>query len=269
AQAGRKERWAVILASGPLSCLLLAVVALTGWAGGPQSDGVETGLLALGLALQALHSCVFSLMPGRRKQATDGEQLWALVRHGGRYELDRPTIWLVALLQSNVRLKELPLWLIETAKSRCPLSPEMAQFVDTIDAGRVLDRVPVDVATVRGLLDAYRGRYGEDEWVMGCDAYLAAIWEADADRAQTALAAIPALPDPPPLTLAALAAVAARIGETELARRHLEEMRKALKRQSPFRNPTFEDVRRQIEGLLAPSPEALVLDGPRPLCAQT
>jgi hypothetical protein len=54
----------------------------------------------------------------------------------------------------------------------------------------------------------------------------------------------------PELTFAAEAALAARTGDAVLARSKLEAMEEAVKRASPFHNPTFADIGRQIERLL-------------------
>jgi hypothetical protein len=250
--ADRAWRWSLILASGPLASLLLGAAALTAWDRGfrPVHVGVDTGQIALGLAIQGLRSCLFSLLPGFRASRTDGEKLWALNRQAGRYELDRPAKWLATLLASKVRLTALPLWQIERARNWSTTSPDMAKFVDTIDIGRALDTTPVDVTTARRLIEAFRAHHGTDEWLTACDVYLAALWEADPDRARLAVASIPVAPDLRPLSLAAVAAVAAQDGEPELARQLLQDMDKALKAESPFRDLTFKDIRARIDRLI-------------------
>jgi hypothetical protein len=251
----RRQRWAAILAAGPVASLCLSAAA---WADSasllhPSPLHVDTRQLALGLALQALRGGLFSFLPGGGKHPSDGEQLRAMVRSDNLYETTRPALWLTALLKWNVRLRDLPAWMIDAAAAA--QLPDMPKYLDTIEIGRVLDSAPVDAARARQLIDAFRERYGSDEWLCGCDAYLAAMWEGDADRARAALWSGPASSELRPLTLAAEAAIAARSGDTLLARRCLVRMEDALKRQSPFRNPTFEDIGSQIEALLS-SPAA-------------
>ncbi|MEA2207264.1 MAG: hypothetical protein QOE77_4040 [Blastocatellia bacterium] len=67
---------------------------------------------------------------------------------------------------------------------------------------------------------------------------------------QGGLAAPGTRPGVPELTFAAEAALAARTGDAVLARSKLEAMEEAVKRASPFHNPTFADIGRQIERLL-------------------
>ena len=127
---------------------------------------------------------------------------------------------------------------------------DTARYLATVEAGILLDSSPVDVTRARRLLDHYRALYGSDAWHAACDVWHAAIWERAPDRAEAALRELPGSPEPYALSLAAQAAVAASMGETELARVRLKEMREAVKRESPFRDLTYIDMGRQIEAAI-------------------
>ena len=246
--AGTKRRWAVILAAGPIASFLLVAFALLVWPGIAPAPRHDVGF-GLGLGLQALHGGLFSLLPGREPGTSDGDKLRGLA-HDEHYARTRPLIWLAGLLGSNVRLRALPEWMIAEARAAAVGREDMVQYLATIDIGRTLDGLPVDAVRARSLVDAYRARYGTDGWLAACDAWLAAMWEGNPDRAKAALAEPGTQPGVPELTFAAEAALAARTGDAALARSKLEAMEEAVKRASPFRNPTFGDIGRQIESLL-------------------
>jgi hypothetical protein len=252
AELDTPRRWSLIVAAGPLASLMLAAAGAFAWnEWAPLSRHGRVGLdyLGLGVALQALHSCVFSLLPVRSPRTSDGQHLWAL-RNGG-YGSNRAIIWVETLLNSNVRLSRLPGWLVDETRALSASSDTIARYYAMLEIGRLFDDAPVDAVRARALLETFRARYGGDSWVAACDAYLAAIWEGDAGRAREVLAAGPPSPRPAPLSFAAEAALAARTGEERLMRLRLEDMAKALTKNSPFEDRTFRDIRRQIEAVLA------------------
>lgn len=249
-----RRNWTIVLIAGPAASAALAIAAVLVWAAAPGSlgDGLaDLGRLSLGLGIQSFYSCLFTLLPGQRPDRTsDGDKLRALRREESRYERNRPVIWVVSLLAFKVRLSALPEWLMTGARGSAGASDDMARYVATLDIGRALDTAPVDIPRARALIDDFRTRYGSNGWLAGCDAYLAAIWERDLERAEAALAEIPAADQAHQLSLAATAAVAAAMREATFARFNLDEMDAALKRESPFSDPTFRDIRRQVEGLI-------------------
>ena len=246
--------WSIILAAGAVASLLLELLALQGWASFLRPfDGGEVlvSRIGLGLALQAFHHCIFAMLPAFTDKPTDGDQLRRLDRPEGAYALDRPIKWIGTLLYSRVRLRDLPQWLVEQARTMAPISEESARYVATIGVGQALDSDPVDVERARLLIDEFRARFGSDPWLACCDAYHAAIWEGDSARALAAFSGEQSDPPPTPLYFAAQAATAARMGNTALAIILLKEMDSALKRESPFRDDTFRDIRRQVEAVIA------------------
>lgn len=249
-----RRNWSIVLIAGPAASAAMAIAAVLVWAAAPGSlgDGVaDLGRLSLGVGIQSFYSCLFTLLSGRWVGRTsDGDRLRALRREESRYERNRPVIWVASLLAFKVRLSALPEWLMTGARASADASDDMVRYVATLDIGRTLDTLPVDIARARALIDDFRARYGSNGWLAGCDAYLAAVWERDPGRAEAALAEIPAADEAHQLSRAATAAVAAAMGEADLAQFMLAEMDSALKRESPFSDATFRDIRRQIEALI-------------------
>jgi hypothetical protein len=253
---GTRARLAIIVAAGPLASLVVAMVAMVGsplWLAASDRHDLRVSLIGFAFGVQALHGGLFSLLPHMRVGGnSDGDILRLLRRVDARWDALRPLAWLRGLQESNVRLRELPHWMLDAARA-IPLPPDgLAQHMATIEIGIVLDSVPVDAVLARRLIDEYRALHGSSEWLDSCDAYLTAMWEADSERARDALwKGAVTINDMRPLALAAKAAVAARAGEVSVARKLLADMRSALKAKSPLRDATFSDIGRQIEALLA------------------
>lgn len=249
-----RGRFAIIVAAGPIICLLLALILLAiSTLPNRGSDGhdLRGGLIACGFAVLALRSCLFSLFPSAHLEGvSDGQNLWRLWRDDGEWATTRPVLWLGSMLYYRVRLRDLPPWMVEATRSAMPAEERHDQNMAGIDIGIVLDSAQVDVARARGMIEAYRGRYGGSEWLDSVDAYCAALFESDAARARATLWRGARTEGLRPMVMAAEAAVAAREGDMATARSRLGAMRAAVKAASPFRNPTFGDIGRQIEGLL-------------------
>jgi hypothetical protein len=241
-----RGRFAIIVAAGPVVCLLLAVPLLAA----TTAPGRGAGLIACGFGVLALRSCLFSLLPSTHAGGTsDGQSLWRLWRDESWTTL-RPALWLKAMLDYNIRLRDLPRWMIDAVPEPAPVEEWRVRYVATMEIGIVLDSMPVDVARARKLIDAYRVRFGATEWLDSVDSYCAAIWEAEGEKAQATLWTGQRSEEMRPMVLAAEAAVAARRGDGATARMRLDAMRGAVKAESPFHNATFDDIGRQIEGLL-------------------
>jgi len=229
----------------------IAVVGSATWWSLPPDHGDSINPLAFAFGMQAASSCIFSLLPNMRANRTsDGDALRALRRDHASWRL-RPMIWMHTLLNANVRLRDLPPWMIAAARTMPSPPDEVTQALDTIDIGIVLDTVPVDAARARRMIDDHRARYGASEWLDSVDAYLAAMWEGDGPRARATLWSGARSEGLRPMVMAAEAAVAAREGDAATARSRLIEVRRAVRAQSRFYNATFHDIGRQIEGLLA------------------
>jgi hypothetical protein len=274
-EAGTTANWRAILLSGPIISLILSAVAFLAaatvlvefdshstvmvgsgslkWA--IQTQPVMTAPLAIGLGIQSLHSAIFSFLPSARGEiSTDGTQWRAAGRPDDNREIDAPFIWLQTLATYQVRLRDRPAWMVTAAEAvRHPTeegTSHITQYLAGARIGTVLDSVTVDVALARNLIDAYRATYGDGDWLAACDAWLAAIWEGDAERASAALARHRGKTTIPQMTLAAEAAIAARSGDASTAKARLREMDKEIRQLSPFRDETFRDIRRQVEALL-------------------
>jgi len=242
-----RGRFAIIVAAGPVICLLLAVPLLAA----TTAPGRGAGLIACGFGVLALRSCLFSLLPSTHAGGTsDGQSLWRLWGDES-WTTRRPQMWLGAMLNYNVQLRDLPRWMIDAVLAPVPTEESRMRYVATMEIGIVLDSLPVDVARARKLIDAYRACYGATEWLDSVDSYCAAIWEAEGKKAQATLWSGERSEEMRPMVLAAEAAVAARAGDVTTARSRLAAMRAAVKAESPFRNATFGNIGRQIESVLA------------------
>ena len=240
-----RGRFAIIVAAGPVVCLLLAIPLLAA----TTAPGRGAGLIACGFGVLALRSCLFSLLPSAHPRGTsDGQSLWRLWWDES-WATQRPRLWLNAMLDYNVRLRDLPPWMVEAAHTGFG-HPRHEQDMAAIDIGIVLDGARVDSARAREMIDAYRAKYGASEWLDSIDAYCAAIWGVEGENTRATPQSIARGDDTFLMTLAAEAAVAARMGDGATARARLDAMRASVKALSPFRNATYHDIGQQIEGLL-------------------
>lgn len=253
--ADTRLNWAIILAAGPLASLLLAAFAFCAAASTAPHYATPSMIVAnlwLGLAVQALHGGFFSLMPFGGRRTSDGAQLRALRRSDPEdYALRGPAKWTGTLTAHRVRLRDIPEWMMAELRTSAERSEEIARYLAAVEIGRQLDSPPFDVPAVRASLDTFRERYATSDWLASCDAWLAAAWEDDLERAETALAEVGSPSQVPALTLAAEAALAARLGAAGAVHAKLAEMRQAVRKESPFRDDTFRDIQAQIETLLA------------------
>ena len=248
------SRFAIIVAAGPILCLLLGAAGLglsrwPGLGGGGRDFGAE--LIVCGFAVQSLRSGLFSLLPSAQpKNTSDGQNLWRLYRSEESWPGARSLRWLGSLLYYNIRLRDLPPWIVEAARGAAPADARHGQDMAAMDIGIVLDGAQVDVAQARAMIDAYRAQHGGSEWLDSVDAYCAAMFEADGARGRATLWSGARSEGLRPMVMAAEAAVAAREGDMATARSRLGAMRAAVKAASPFRNATFGDIGRQIEAIL-------------------
>ncbi len=255
---------AILLAGGPVASLALAGIAscivwTVPWA---SLDDRSIGMVLLigALGWQGATDAAFTLLPAKgRDRSTDGEKLRALWL--GRQATYRfPALGYVAALRlSDVRLRETPRWMIDAARHDDSLNPELekaelGQLLDGVEIGAALDTAMIDAPHARQLIDRYRATYGNGEWLASCDAFLAAVCEADPVRARAIAWSGEVSDDQRPLVLAVEAAIAARNGDGELARRLLGEMDLARRGRTKFRDVMFDDIRAKVERLIPASP---------------
>ncbi|MBV9931950.1 MAG: hypothetical protein JO013_13540 [Alphaproteobacteria bacterium] len=237
-------RWAAVIGAGPGASLLLAAIAAVPWLLLLRPDAPYpsvAGRLCLGLAVQALNCGLRALFGD--EQGSDGRKLRTPRERGTPFSA---LAWIDSLLNANVRLRDLPPWLIETAREATEEPERVARHLAALEIGIVLDSFRVDAARARSLIDAFRLQFGGDPWLDACDAYLAAIWEGEAEPRHRPVVAPDMDPHLVRLGHAALAAVAVRRGDAVAARRHLKAMKAAVRRASPFPNRTYRDIARQV-----------------------
>jgi hypothetical protein len=194
-----------------------------------------------------------SLTPSSRSaRSSDIQQLLQLARTNDEaWRKQRAVGWLYGLAKHKVRLRELPLWMLDEARHVARSESREARFaVDALIVGIVLDSPPVDLWEARRLLDQFREDHGRSAWLDCCDAYFTAVWEEDAEAGRAKLWRGEIDDDLRPLALAAEASVLAREGDKTAAVTLLAQMLDAV-RKAPFTDRTFRDIGRQIEGVLA------------------
>lgn len=249
-EAGTPRRWMWILAGGPAICVLFAVVALIlreTWLRELDSPELIASNFGLALAIQAFASAIVPLIPFNN---SDGALLLATMRRDSDWGVHRPCSWQNSMLHYNVRLRDLPEWLLAAQRAVPHAGDDDGRYADGVELGRLLDRDSPDFTQARLKIDALRARYGDSAWLNSCDAYLAAIGEKDPERAAAML--WQGAPDgSEPMVHAADAAVAAARHDAVAMDKHLKAMRAAVRKQSPFRNATFRDIERRIRAACA------------------
>ena len=179
---------------------------------------------------------------------SDGQQLWAM-----RDGLDVSQYFFGVVggcSKYTVRLRDWPAWLLRELVAAPPIAEEFDVAAERWDIGRVLDAESVDVVATRRMLDAFRGRHGNSEWLASCDAYFTAIWECDWRAAELKLWRAESTLNDRALCSAAEAAVAARAGDDNSTAKHLASMRSEIAKRSPFLDLTFRDIGQRIETVL-------------------
>ena len=251
-RAMSRRRHAIFILGGPALNILFGAAAV--WAAIdlfplPNGFGGDTNTPVLALGIQSLHLGIGALIPSSSPRVySDGQSLLSLARSRDASTADWALHWAHALSGYKIRLADLPTWLIEAAE-RGALSEEGRRMLSAIEIGRMLDAELTDLAGVRAAIDAHHARFGDSEWLAYCDAYLAATCEADGARASERLWQGERHAALDPLRLAVEASVAARMGYPEAARLNLDQMDKALAEGSAFSDPTFRDIRRNIEAI--------------------
>lgn len=246
-------RHGVLVAGGPVANLIQAIFAFLCAAGaqpGALILGVEVQPLMLGFAILGIGMFVGNLVPHQEGEfASDGLQLLGLLREEGRRGTSGGETWASAMLGTNVRLRDLPQWMIDDALARCEADPRLARWCATIEIGRTLDRSPLDVVLARSQIDRFRDAHGEGDWLLACDAFLAAVKERDLDRATRMIAQLGDPCELPQMEAAACAAAYQLAGDRQAAGEWLDRMDAIIAARSPFPDLTFRDIRARVENL--------------------
>lgn len=260
-------RYAIICAGGPVASLLVggicigaALLVLPAWVSTQYYDGFGVELPdhiaffpLLGFGLLSSGSGLASLVPVVREDYTsDGAQMLQFLRKERR---QHPAGLVMMLLNYNVRLRDIPKWMYDDARADMGMLLEPSLH-DAWDIGRSLDARAVDAVRARELIERFRVKHGESDWLAACDCLCAALHEGQPERARAAITARRGDGGPKQLVLAAEAAVAGAAGDIPLMNRKLQMMKAALKEESPYPNQTYRDIARSIERL-ATQPRAL------------
>lgn len=243
---------AIVSLGGPIANIIAGIVAVRVGVLAASANGGEIAgfaLVAFVFALLSLFLGLGALIPARFGDHTsDGWDLLNLFRLGRR-GMPSARQWLIELHQQAVRLADYPQWLIDRAMTDAAGDSEWEVWLSAFNIGCALDRFPVDVASARTMIDTYGECYGVTEWQSYWDVYLAAVWEHDGLRAANLLWEGEQEEYLAPLRLAAEASIAARLGDAEAMRTHLDAMDVAVAKDSSFTDLTYRDIRRRIEAI--------------------
>lgn len=241
----------VLSAGGPAASLAVALGMLALWAVMPEP---RTGAAGLYAVLGGLSFVAFLVTALPIHGNADATHILRLIRTPWSDDGVRWAGWVRFQLNYNVRLRDIPPWMHQLSRSSKTHAEACERLFHGVEIGRALDARQVNVVPARHLIDAHRATYGGDDWLANCDALLAAIHEGDLDRAEAALAAAPNIDTTHELRLAARAAIAARRGDRASATTLLRLMDQRLRKTSPLLDPTFRDIRRQIERIASLPP---------------
>lgn len=249
-----RGRNALIDVAGPVTSLVVAFVGIgIGLSqASPYNSDFEPAGLVLGVGVLSLIVAAHTILPlGPNDRLVDGQHFLRMLRlDDSLWRRYRALSSLHALARYQVRLRDLPEWMLAEAEQEAVNNPDLAKAYECMVIGIALDSAPVDRVTTRSLLDDFRAKYGGSVWLDSCDAYFIAIWEGDAERARDRLWVGESEDDMVAMQLAAEGAVHARAGDAQSARRLVEQMRRAIRKRSAFPDPTFRDIERQILALL-------------------
>lgn len=205
-----------------------------------------------GLAI-AIQSCVFAAISLIPQGGSDGAHIIAMARRDPEKDAIWPYVWARTMLDFNLRLRDLPGWLLAAQRDLPFPEKEREQYLAGLEIGLALDAEVPDYSRARALIDSHLVHYGASAWLASCDAYLAAIGEGDAEGAARRLWS--GEPDRQVMAIqhAAKASVLAVQGDRRGMRAELLRMRKANRADCPYRNATFRDIERRIRAALRPA----------------
>jgi hypothetical protein len=186
-------------------------------------------------------------MTYRSGNTSDGRKLFEIFTRADPNQMAM-VHWIATMLYYNVRLRDVPAWMYDAARAENSKAVSLPPIYDQWDIGRALDAENVDKTRARDLIEKFKQTNPASDWLSACDACLAAIHENDPVQTEAALTKLNGNGGVPELTLAALAAAAARNGETAIVAQKLDAMKSILSRNA-FPNPTFADIRSQIESI--------------------
>jgi hypothetical protein len=247
-------RSAIITAAGPLANIAAAIAAFAiagRYPSPPFYQGFQIDAAGTAFGAQSLWLAIVNLLPLSQNRPTDGAKLLGLLRRPADWHTMKMLGALGALMRYNVRLRDRPDWLIAELRVMERSVEGLEQTLRCMEIGMALDAESVDVALTRRLLDAFHGDYGDNEWLASCDAYFIAVWERDAKRAAARAWRGEPWEHDHAMAEAATAAIMAAAGDSVAVAAHLRSMNAQLAKRSPFADPTFRDITRRVEGVLA------------------
>lgn len=273
----RAYRFILIIMAGPLASLAMGVCML--WlassqfsprpAIGPEFNHAAPVIdllkpemvrsyfcVAVGFALMNFSVFIRTIVPRPASAAqNDGRMILDLLRNRER-SAKSTVLWIEWLLHFRARLRDIPDWMYDAARAENSKAISLPPIYDQWDIARALDAETVQPGRVRALIESYRATYGNNNWLLNCDAWLAAVHENDVECAENALALRQTDSGGKAMHAAAEAAVAARRGQHDIVKKSLWWLDQELHADSIFPNATFRDIRKTIEAIAASTPAA-------------
>jgi Peptidase family M50 len=245
------EIWFIV--GGPMANFMVAFVlfalALPRALQQPNAPSFAVGIL-IGIAWQMLATALANAIPNfPRGRPNDGAKLVELLKAEERSSGFGPTVWLQGMLSSNIRLNEIPKWVLDESRSLIGPNLAFAAYLSTVEIGRELDGFQPDISKIDAMIAIHRRDFGDSHWLSAITAFVCAVYKRDAQSARKALAGSSGPSTVPQLTLAAEAAIEMLEGRYADAERKLKEALATVRKMSPFRNETYEDIAVQVRGL--------------------
>jgi hypothetical protein len=243
----RRWRSIVVSAAGPLASILVILAAILSWrmwgsmTGAPASVRMPVEKTWLGwayppfLAIQLI-VVIRSLWPF--DQHSDGSSILSEIR--GRSATPSASAWLLAATGLGVRPRHWPEGLVEAAETTAARDGAATEAL-LVSLFSALDAAAPDPARMRRALDRIVAAGVPDVAWLVWDAFIAARYENDPDRAERQLARLDAGADGPNVNLARAALAAAR-GDAAQLEAYAREMKRALREIMPLPTRSYADA---------------------------
>ena len=246
-----------LLAAAPPALIPHEVDGRIIFAGVDYARESQIDKLLVGFSLLNLRSFISTIIPMHYVSGgvSDGLLIWRSLNDRDPAN-ESWSSWVAVMLLYNTRLRNIPEWMYAAGRKDIVQFDENPAWHDGLDVARCLDAESVDTVRARALIGAYRAAYGDNDWLLNCDAWLAAAYENDVEHAERMLALRKNESTGKAMRAAADAVVAARRGQHAVVEKKLWWMDQEVGASSPFPNATFRDIRKAVEKIDASAPPA-------------
>lgn len=252
-------RSAVMSTGGPLASLLQVLASIYFGLAYPLAV-TELGRIpnpwSIGFAVFGILSLGVTIWPSRSGLVSDGATIIDDLKAWRRGEMLSALGWTGQLLNYKVRLRDVPRWLLDEIRpdEHPGWERDVLRYLDSVAIGRALDARNVDAPKAMRLMSDFERRYGANDWLRCCRAYCQAFHLRDLGGAKATMLAAGSPSTIPQMDFAAKAAIAMLEGDKASGIDLLAKMDAAIAATSPFADPTFRDIRRQVLSIEASQP---------------